>query len=134
MSRLEVAEGARLLAALIGLIEVPSQQDVPYIVLPILIWAALRFGPWGAATTVAITSTLTVWNTAQGSGPFVRPSITHSLLASQLFVAVAALPSLVLAAVTAERTASDRAQRELTAEQAALRRIATLVAGESASN
>jgi signal transduction histidine kinase len=133
MSRLEVVEGAFLLAALIALIEAPSQEDVPYIVFPILIWAALRFGPWGAATTVAIASTLTVWNTAQGSGPFVRESITHSLLASQLFVAVSALTSLVLAAVTAERTVSDRAQRELTAEQAALRRIATLVASESAS-
>jgi signal transduction histidine kinase len=63
----------------------------------------------------------------------VRESITHSLLASQLFVAVAALTSLVLAAVTAERSASEGAQRALIAEQAALRRIATLVAGEAAS-
>jgi signal transduction histidine kinase len=129
----KVAEGALLLAILIALIEVPSQQVVPYIVFPVLIWAALRFGPVGAATAVAIVSGLTVWNTAQGSGPFVRESITHTLLASQLFVAVAALTSLVLAAVTAERSASEQAQRELTAEQAALRRIATLVASEAAS-
>jgi signal transduction histidine kinase len=46
---------------------------------------------------------------------------------------VAALTSLVLAAVTAERTASEAAQRALTDEHAALRRIATLVAGEAAS-
>jgi signal transduction histidine kinase len=126
-----LAEGAVLLAALIVLTEVPSQEDVPYIVFPILIWAALRFGPTGAATTVAIATGLTVWNTAHGSGPFVRTSITHSLLASQLFVAVAALTSLVLAAVTAERSTSEEAQRELAAEQAALRRIATLVAGDT---
>jgi signal transduction histidine kinase len=134
MPRVKLAEGALLLVVLIVLIEVPSQPDVPYIVFPILIWAALRFGPLGAATALAIVSSLTVWNTAHGSGPFVRNSITHSLLASQLFVAVAALTSLVLAAVTAERTASERAQRALTAEQAALRKIATLVAGEAASN
>jgi len=133
ISRLKAAEAALMLAVLIVLVEVPSQQDVPYIVFPVLIWAALRFGPCGAATAVAIVSALTVWNTAQGSGPFVRASITHSLLASQLFVAVAALTSLVLAAVTAERTASDEAQREMTDEQAALRRIATLVASEAAS-
>ena len=133
MPRLQLAEGALLLALLIVLIEVPSQQDVPYIVFPVLIWAALRFGPVGAATTLAIVSSLTVWNTAHGSGPFLRTSITHSLLASQLFVAVAALTSLVLAAVTAERSASEGAQRKLTEEQAALRRIATLVAGEAAS-
>jgi signal transduction histidine kinase len=133
LPKVRVAEAALLLALLIVLVEVPSQRDVPYIVFPILIWAALRFGPVGAATTLAIVSSLTVWNTAHGSGPFVRTTLTHSLLASQLFVAVAALTSLVLAAVTAERTASEDAQRSLTAEHAALRRIATLVAGEAAS-
>ena len=133
ISRPKLAEGALVLALLIVLVEVPSQQVVPYIVFPVLIWAALRFGPAGAATTVAIVSALTVWNTAHGSGPFVRASITHTLLATQLFVAVAALTSLVLAAVTAERLASEKAQRELTAGQAALRRIATLVASEAAS-
>jgi signal transduction histidine kinase len=133
MGRVQLAEAAVLLAVLIVLIEVPSQQDVPYIVFPVLIWAALRFGPAGAATTLAIVSSLTVWNTAHGSGPFVRTTITHSLLASQLFVAVAALTSLVLAAVTAERSTSERAQQALIAEQASLRRIATLVAGEAAS-
>jgi signal transduction histidine kinase len=133
MGRVKIVEGAVLLVVLIVLIEVPSQPDVPYIVFPVLIWAALRFGPAGAATTVAITSCLTVWNTAHGSGPFVRQSLTHSLLASQLFVAVAALTSLILAAVTAERAASEHAQQAVTAEQAALRKIATLVAGEAAS-
>jgi signal transduction histidine kinase len=133
MPRLQLLEALLLLTVLIVLIEVPSQPDVPYIVFPVLIWAALRFGPFGAATALAITASLTVWNTAHGSGPFVRESITHSVLASQLFVAVAALTSLILAAVTAERTASERAQQALTDEQAALRRIATLVAGEAAS-
>jgi signal transduction histidine kinase len=133
MPRAQLAEGALLLALLIVVIEVPSQPDVPYIVFPFLIWAALRFGPVGAATAVAIASCLTVWNTAHGSGPFVRESITHSLLASQLFAAVAALTSLILAAETSERSESERAQQALTAEQAALRRIATLVAGEAAS-
>jgi signal transduction histidine kinase len=131
--RLKVAEGVILLVVLIALIEVPSQQDVPYIVFPALIWAALRFGSLGAATAVAVASSVAVWNTAHGSGPFVRESITHSLLASQLFVAVAAVTSLVLAAVSSERSVSEEAQRELTAEQAALRRIATLVASEAAS-
>ena len=134
MTRVQLAEALLLLTVLIVLIEVPSQRDVPYIVFPVLIWAALRFGPFGAATALAITSSLTVWNTAHGSGPFVRESITHSVLASQLFVAVAALTSLILAAVTAERSASERGQRALTDEQAALRRIATLVASEAASD
>ena len=76
-------------------------------------------------------SFLAVWNTAQDAGPFVRDSITHSLLASQLFIATAALTSLVLAAVTAERRRAEAAVRELAEEQAALRRVATLVASEA---
>ena len=71
----------------------------------------------------------------ENDGPFLRGSITDSLLATQLFIAVSALTSLVLAAETAERTrtgealaASEASQRALADEQAALRRVATLVA------
>ena len=68
-------------------------------------------GPAGAATALVVVSSLTVWNTAHNAGPFVRESITDSLLSSQLFLATAALTSLVLAAVTAERTRADEALR-----------------------
>jgi signal transduction histidine kinase len=129
---------AVMLAVLVVLAEVPSQQDVPYIVFPVLLWAALRLGPRGAATAILVVCSITVWNTAQSEGPFVRDSITDSLLATQLFIAISAITSLILAAVTAERTraaralaATEAAQRALADEQAALRRVATLVAGEA---
>ncbi len=109
IGRRRAVEGLLLLAALLVLLEVPSQRDVPYVVFPLLIWAALRFGPRGAATAIAIASGVTVWNTAQNAGPFVRDSTTDSLLATQLFVAIAALTSLILAAVTAERTRASEA-------------------------
>ena len=73
-----------------------------------LLWAAVRFGPRGAATAVFVVCSITVWNTAQNDGPFVRDSITDSLLATQLFIAISALTSLVLAAVTAERRRRGR--------------------------
>jgi PAS domain S-box-containing protein len=110
-SRWQLLEGAALLTALVLLAELPSQRDVPYVVFPVLIWAALRFGPRGAATALVVVSGLTVWNTAHNAGPFVRESITDSLLSSQLFLATAALTALVLAAVTAERTSADEALR-----------------------
>ena len=56
-------------------------------------------------------SSLTVLNTAHNAGPFVRDSITDSLLSTQLFLATAALTSLVLAAVTAERASAGEALR-----------------------
>jgi signal transduction histidine kinase len=134
----DVFEGVALLAILAVLAELAPQRDVPYIVFPVLLWSALRLGPRGAATAIVVVCSITVWNTAQEDGPFVRDSITDSLLATQVFIATAALTSLLLAAVTAERSraaralsASEAAQRELADEQAALRRVATLVAAEA---
>jgi signal transduction histidine kinase len=135
--RRDVLEGLALLAALVVLAELAPQREVPYIVFPVLLWAALRLGPRGAATAIVVVCSITVWNTAQEEGPFVRDSITDSLLATQFFIATAAVTSLVLAAVTAERTRAARAlavseagQRALADEHAALRRVATLVAAE----
>jgi len=136
--RRDLLEGVLVLGLLALLAELAPQRDVPYIVFPVLLWAALRLGPRGASTAVLLVCSITVWNTAQQNGPFVRESITDSLLATQLFVATAALTSLLLAAVTAERTRaalaladSVAAQRALAGEQAALRRLATLVAAEA---
>ncbi len=136
--RPQLAEAGVLLVALVLLVELPPQREVPYMVFPALLWAALRFGPRGAATATLIVCSITVWNTAQNSGPFVRESLTDSLLSTQLFIATAAITSLLLAAVTAERIRTARAlaqteaaQHALADEQAALRRVATLVAGDA---
>ena len=136
--RRDLVEGAIGLAVLAVLAVVAPQRDVPYIVFPVLLWAAMRMGPRGAATGILVVSAITVWNTARDEGPFVRGSITDSLLATQFFIATAALTALVLAAVTAERSraaraleASEASQRGLADEQAALRRVATLVAAEA---
>jgi signal transduction histidine kinase/integral membrane sensor domain MASE1 len=134
----ELVEAGVLLVVLVLLAELPPQRDVPYIVFPALLWAALRFGPRGAATAILIVCSITVWNTAQDTGPFVRDSVTDSLLSTQLFIATAAITSLILAAVTAERSrtaralaATEAAQHALADEQAALRRVATLVASDA---
>jgi signal transduction histidine kinase len=138
LRRRDLVEAAVLLVLLVLLAELPPQRDVPYVVFPALLWAALRFGPRGAATAVLIVCSIAVWNTSRDAGPFVRDSVTDSLLATQLFIAIAAVTSLLLAAVTAERTraaralsAAEAAQHALADEQAALRRVATLVAGDA---
>src|SRR5215218_44223 len=102
--RRDLVEGAVVIAVLVVLAELPPQRDVPYIVFPVLLWAALRFGPRGAATAILVVCSVTIWNTAHSEGPFLRESLTDSLLATQLFIAISAITSLVLAAVTAERT------------------------------
>jgi signal transduction histidine kinase len=98
-------EGALVLAAVVGLTNIAFRGDhtVTYIVFPALIWAALRFGQRGATLAVAVAAGLTVWDTTHYSGPFVFESITRSVLSTQLYIAVAALSALSLAAVVAER-------------------------------
>jgi signal transduction histidine kinase len=108
----QALEALVLAALIVGLALLPSQRDVPYIMFPLLIWAALRGGPPGATAAVALVTSLTVFNTAHHDGPFVRATITQSLLATQLFVAAAALTSLVLGAVIDERHGAITALRK----------------------
>ena len=80
-----------------------SHRPLTYLVFPALIWAALRFGQRGATLAVAVTAFFTVWNTIHYLGPFHFQSVTRSVLSAQLFIAVAALTTLSLAAVVSER-------------------------------
>lgn len=107
----QALEALAVLALIVVVALLPSQRDVPYIVFPLLIWAALRAGPRGAAIAVALVTSLTIFNTGHHGGPFVRATINQSLLATQLFVAAAALTSLVLGAVIAERRGALEALR-----------------------
>src|SRR3954449_388290 len=98
-------EGAVLLLAVVGWSELLARSHDPlvYLAFPLLGLAALRFGQRGATLGVAATTLVVVWNTVHSIGPFAYHSITHSLLSTQLFIAVAALSALCLAAVVAER-------------------------------
>ena len=108
IDRRRVAEGLALAAAaLLGSFLVFSESaPLEYLVLPILIWGALRFRQVGAVfTSLAIASVAAAF-TASGLGPFVRDSQDASLLLSQTFIGIGAVIGLVLAAVTTERAAA----------------------------
>ena len=98
-------EGLLLLAALAGVSAVALSRSEPlaYVVFPFLIWAALRLGPHGAATANLIVAVIAVAYTANEHGGFVEGTRDDSLLLSQTFMGVAALTSLLLAAIAAER-------------------------------
>ena len=79
---------------------------------PLLVWAALRFGPGGGAAATFLASILAIWGTASGTGPFVYPTLAERLTLLQGFIASLAATTLVLAAVTTERRRAESALRE----------------------
>jgi signal transduction histidine kinase len=107
LSRRDACEGALLLASVAALAElaVHTHDPLSYLLFPALIWAAVRFGERGATLAVALAASIVIWGTTHYEGPFVFRSITHSVLSTQLFIAVAAVSSLCLAALVAEREA-----------------------------
>ena len=114
LTRARVAEGGLMLSTVIVLTDIALRTDRPlaYIVFPALIWAALRFGPRGGTLAVAVAVGLTLYKTAHHSGPFIVDSIPRSTLSTQLYVSVAALSTMFLAAVVAEREEIARGLRE----------------------
>jgi signal transduction histidine kinase len=93
----------------LGVVSVTVEDPVTYVVFPALIWAAFRFGPPGATLAVAITAALAIGLTASDVGPFSKQPIDHRTISTQLYIAVAALTTLLVAAVVAERARSAAA-------------------------
>jgi signal transduction histidine kinase len=101
---LETALLLVVVAALSGL-AMRTSQPLAYLVFPPLIWAALRLGRCGATLAVAVAAGFAIWETTRSMGPFAFQSVTESVLATQLYLAVSALSTLCLAAVVSEREA-----------------------------
>jgi integral membrane sensor domain MASE1 len=122
LSSLRIAEAGALLGAIVvvslllfGGLWVTTDPVHPYLLLPVLIWAALRFGSPGAVTATAIVSALAIWGTAQGFGPFAHGTLHESLLLLQAFMSVVAVTILVLAAAISERTQANAARAHVAA-------------------
>ncbi|MGN6244211.1 MAG: EAL domain-containing protein [Motilibacteraceae bacterium] len=91
-----------------------------FLLLPLAVWAGLRFGVWPSALLETITGSLAIVATVKGYGPFasIDDVLTRAVLA-QSFVGVSVLIGLAVALVQAERT---RALQAALASARALRR------------
>ncbi|HEY9614804.1 MASE1 domain-containing protein [Allocoleopsis sp.] len=98
------AEGAILIAFTIAITRITFGGGYPvvYMLIPLLVWAAFRFGQQAATVLVVIISLISIVGTVQGFGPFVWSSQNESLLLLQSFLGVIALTTLILSAVIAE--------------------------------
>ena len=92
-----------------GTISLPRH---PYLLFPLLAWAALRYGQYGAVGSVFLVSGIAIAGTAVGFGPFAEPVLADSLLDLQVFMGVVAATALVLGAAIAERNRAVEARDE----------------------
>jgi len=95
-----------------------QHYPLEFLILPIIVWAAFRFGQRGAATLALGLSGIAIWGTLAGFGPFVRGSPHEALLLLQAFMGIITLTGLGMAVVVAERQQATRA-----AERAAERTL-----------
>ncbi len=76
---------------------------VEYLLLPILIWTVSRCGKFFASLLVGVVSLIAIISSVHGYGFCGSSSSNESLLLLQSFMAVLALTSLIVSAVTDER-------------------------------
>jgi signal transduction histidine kinase/CheY-like chemotaxis protein len=82
-----------------------SARNYPlsFICGPIVIWTAFRFTPRETATGIFILSSIAVWGTLNGFGPFVLRTENQSLLMLQAWTAALTITAMAIAAAIAER-------------------------------
>mgnify|MGYP000016915085 FL=1 len=100
----QIAEFGLLLLLLVVISNIAFWQKYPveYMMIPLLIWSAFRFGSRQSTLLVVIVSAIAVFGTARGLGSFVRPSLNESLFLLQSFIGVVAVITFVLSAVINE--------------------------------
>jgi PAS domain S-box-containing protein len=83
-----------------------------FLPLPFLLWAAVRFGAWGASTAISIVGFLAIWSASHGHGPFSGATPEQDALSIQIFLIALAIPLLFLATVIEERATGATELRE----------------------
>jgi PAS domain S-box-containing protein len=91
-----------------------------FVVLPFVVWAAIRFGVSGVTLATLLIATIATVETALGSGPFAQHTAFTNAVLLDVFFAVLSVSGMSLAAVIAERQIAERERERLVREQAAM--------------
>jgi len=82
-----------------------------YAPIPLLIWAALRFGLGGMSASMLAITVLAIWGTMHGRGPFLTQTPAENALALQSFLLMTATPLMLLAVAIDDERRSTEALR-----------------------
>jgi signal transduction histidine kinase len=91
-----------------------------FAVLPLVMWAAVRFGVAGAGLSVFLIATIATVETALGSGPFAASTPFTNAVLLDAFFAVLSVTGITLASVIAEREQAQSEREQSVREQGAL--------------
>lgn len=93
----------------------------PYVVLPFLLWAGLRFGVRGAAIGGLVVANIANAATAYGFGPYASAvADTHAMTLLQVFLVIALGSVLVLGSLVEDLTSSHEAEQRLAVKNSEL--------------
>jgi two-component system sensor histidine kinase UhpB len=83
-----------------------------YTPIPLLIWAALRFGLGGISASMLVVTFQAIWGTMHGHGPFLAQTPAENATALQLFLLVTGAPLMLLAVVIEAERRTEHALRQ----------------------
>jgi len=87
--------------------------QLKYLVFPLFVWTALRFGQRETVTAALVVAGIAVWATTHDVGPFAVGTLDDRLIQLDTFVAMTGGTSLLLGAATTERQqALERLRKE----------------------
>jgi PAS domain S-box-containing protein len=92
-----------------------QRHPIDFLCIPVLIWAAYRFGPRETATASFVLSAIAIVGTLHGFGPFAGNVANTALLLLQAFLGVLAITAIAFAANVAQRRTLDEARSGLAA-------------------
>ena len=87
-----------------------------YAPIPLLIWAALRFGLGGISAAMLVVTFQAIWGAMHGRGPFLLQSPAENALALQMFLIVTGTPLMFLTVVLEDEKRSLQALHEVEEE------------------
>jgi PAS domain S-box-containing protein len=77
-------------------------NSLEFLCIPILLWAAFRFGRRVSTTAVFILATIAIWGTTNNLGPFARSTRNESYILLQAYLATVSLMAVCVATVVWE--------------------------------
>ena len=83
-----------------------------YTLVPLLLWSALRFGTTGVSSSMLVIAFLSIRGAVRGGGLFTLATSLKNVFALQVFLLLAAIPFMVLAAIVEEREDAAESLRE----------------------